>query len=65
MDKPKPASPCSFRPRGKGQELIERAAKLGVDVTGILNEMLDKHGQAFFEPAIKERKKELRELLEA
>lgn len=64
MDDKRP-SPCVFRPRGKSQELIERAAKLGVNVSGILNDMLDKHGAAYFEPAIKERKKELRELLEA
>ena len=57
--------PCVFRPKGKSQELIERAAKLGVNVSSVLNDILDKHGATFFEPAIKERKKELRELLEA
>jgi hypothetical protein len=63
-DKPKTAASCTFRPQGKGQELIEKAGKLGVNVSGILNQMLEKHGHAFFEPAFRERKKELRELLE-
>lgn len=63
-DKQKPTT-CVFKPKGKGQELIERSLKLGVNVTNILNEMLEKHGTAYFEPAIKKRKSELRELLEA
>ena len=65
MDKPKPSLPCNFRARGKGQELIERALKLNVDVTGVLNAMLEKHGAEYFEPAINARKREMRELLKA
>ena len=64
MDKKTAAMPCTFRPQGKAQELIERASKLGVNVSSILNQMLDKDGDKYFEPAIRERKKELRTLLE-
>lgn len=64
MDKQKPLGSFTFRPQGKGQELIGRASKVGVNVTKVLNDLLDKHGAAFFEPAIKTKKKEVLEMLE-
>jgi len=54
-----------FRPRGKTAERIEVAEKLGMNISDLVNKVLDKHLRQYLEAEVEQRKLEYRRLIEA
>jgi len=55
----KKSVPRAFRPWPKNQERLELADRLGLNVSELINELLEKHGK----PVIEQKVKKLREAL--
>lgn len=60
-DKP----PWGFRPWPKAAAQLEYAEKLGFKKSEIVNQILERHLKGYLESVIKDRKQELRTILEA
>ncbi|MFO1487984.1 MAG: hypothetical protein U1F65_05865 [Verrucomicrobiota bacterium] len=52
-----------FRPKGKTLVMIEDADKLGLNVSELVNAVIEKYGANVFRPAIEAKKAELQKLL--
>lgn len=63
MDK-KPVSVRGFRPKGETLAMIEAAERMEIPIAELVNQVLDAHLKPYFDAAVRERRKELKKMLE-
>ena len=51
------------RPKGKTKELIDKADQLGININKLINDVLDNHLAPYWEAAVEERRKFMKEAL--
>lgn len=55
----------AFRPKGKTRERIEFAEKLGINVSDLVNRILDEHLRDYLAREVKQQQAKWRELINA
>lgn len=60
----KPVKIRGFRPKGETLAMIENAEKMELNISELVNTVLDQHLKPYYEAAVRDRRKELRKMLE-